>query len=346
MKIRTEWNVDDDNLSDRFYDKETELQNVIDNFNFRRLYSNEGHEITINNVTEKCLVQTSSNPLRELDDQRKIHCPISMTINRGDYVEYDNMTWLIMTNVVNVDGAYKSARMSLCTYHLYWQNANGVIIDRWGMVENASSYSSGETGNSTITLSANQFLVNMKLDDETVDLENVRLFIDHYKNKKPTPYRLTRPDNVGMSVNGVGYTSYIFTLDQRNDETDKQVTLEDGTIAWIANYIAPTAPSNPENGNETVDLFAHITYAGSNNIRIGGNGKTFTASLTDANDAEKTMTAIWTITPNDYVITSQDGNSLLVKCDDEDLDGETITISVKDNYSGFTTSVEITLSVF
>lgn len=55
---------------------------------------------------------------------------------------------------------------------------------------------------------------------------------------------------------------------------------------------------------------------------------------------------IWTITPNDYVTTSQNGNSLLVKCDDEDLDGETITISVKDNYSGFTTSVEVTLSVF
>ena len=58
------------------------------------------------------------------------------------------------------------------------------------------------------------------------------------------------------------------------------------------------------------------------------------------------MTAIWTVTPNDYVTTSQDGNSLLVKCNNEDLDGEAITISVKDNYSGFSTSIEITLSVF
>lgn len=277
-------------------------------------------------------------------DEKKIKARPNTSFKSGQVVEWMDWYWLI-TKVNRRNDIVTNGKMKECTYHLYWQNESGVIIDKWAFVANASSYSNGETGNATITLSSNQFLVVMPKDEDTINLRDTRMFIDNCTNDKPTPYKLTRPDNVSADY-GIGNTYYIFTLDQRNDEKDKKVTLEDGTIVWIADYTTPTTPSQPKNGNETVDLFAHITYAGSNNIRIGGNGKTFTASLTDANDAEKTMTAIWTITPNDYVITSQDGNSLLVKCDDEDLDGETITISVTDEHSGFTTSVEITLSVF
>ena len=208
----------------------------------------------------------------------------------------------------------------------------------------ASKYNDGTSGNNVIVLGSDQLSIKIPVDEESLKLKksmSKKFFIDN-DSTNPTTYELTGTGNVSDTYGGHGVTSWIVK------ECAYSPTADDLKYG-VCNYIAPTTqsqPTTPENGNETVDLFAHITYAGSDNIRIGGNGKTFTASLTDANGAEKTMTAIWTVTPNDYITTSQDGNSILVKCEDEDLDGENITISVKDNYSGFATSIEITLSVF
>ena len=91
MDMHNDWIMEEFDIpSNEFFTKEESIQSVKDNFNFRRYYTAEGKDIVINGVVEKCLVQTSSNPLRELNDYRKIHCPIDADVKRGYYVEYED----------------------------------------------------------------------------------------------------------------------------------------------------------------------------------------------------------------------------------------------------------------
>ena len=127
MNMRNEWTIgESETFSDAFYSKEESIQSVKDNFDIRRYHTAEGYDIEINGITERCLVQMSSNPLRELNDIRKIHCPITADVKRGYYVKYEDTVWIIDTNVANIDGAYLSTRMSRCQYLLRWQNQNGL----------------------------------------------------------------------------------------------------------------------------------------------------------------------------------------------------------------------------
>ena len=119
MNMRNDLSIgENDSFSDVYYSTVETVQNVKENFDLRRYHSAEGKSIDINGVTERCLVQLPSNPLRELNDYRKIQCPVTADVKRGYYVNYENTIWIIDTNVANVDDAYLSARMSRCQYLL------------------------------------------------------------------------------------------------------------------------------------------------------------------------------------------------------------------------------------
>ena len=172
MNMRNEWTIGDNIvISDMFYNREETIENAKENFDIRRFYTPEGYDIVINGITERCLVQMPSNPLRELNDYRKIHCPINADVKRGYYVEYEDNIWLIDTNVANVDGAYLSTRMSRCQYLLRWQNKNGDIIERWSYSSDQTKYSNGETGSSAVTVGDNQYALLLPIDEETKTLK-------------------------------------------------------------------------------------------------------------------------------------------------------------------------------
>ena len=260
-------------------------------------------------------------------DEKKIKARPNTSFKSGQVVEWMDWYWLI-TKVNRRNDIVTNGKMKECTYHLYWQNESGEIIDKWAFVANASSYSNGESGNATITLSANQFLVVMPKDEDTINLRHTRMFIDNCTNDKPTPYKLTRPDNVSADY-GIGNTYYIFTLDQRNDENDKKVTLEDGTIVWIADYTTPTTPSHPENPDETVASIAS-TISGNTSLKVGF-PRTYSVIFTDKNGAELSdVDFTWNIVSdfNDEITSTVDGKNITLQIDNEDYVDEQITLQV------------------
>jgi len=260
-------------------------------------------------------------------DEKKIKARPNTTFKSGQVVEWMDWYWLI-TKVNRRNDIVTNGEMKECTYHLYWQDSSGHIIDKWAFVANASSYSNGESGNATITLSANQFLVVMPKDEDTISLRGTRMFIDNCTNDKPTPYKLTRPDNVSADY-GIGCTYYIFTLDQRNDEKDKKVTLEDGTIVWIADYISPTTPSQPENPDETVDLITS-TISGNTSLKVGFS-RTYSVIFTDKNGAELSdVDFTWNIVSdfNDDITSTIDGKNISLQVDNEDYVDEQIVLQI------------------
>lgn len=323
MNLRNEWKPNL-NTNDYFYTSQESINNVKENFDLRRRYSSEGKQLTINNVTEWCIVQTSSNPLNELDDLRKIYCPISMVINSGDYVMYENDTWLIDTNVVNVDGAYLYTRMHRCNYLLKFQDENAKIIETWIVSQNAAQYNNGESGNKTIVLGSDQLMLFIPYNADTIKLRRgKRFFIDNNKSN-PMAYKLTRPDTTSFVKNGQGYISLIVT-------EDVIVGANDRPDLMLCDYIEPTTPPTPSGWVMEINCKSNYLY-------VGGSYKVITAILKDAMGIEVPNTEyVWTVTSNIPTLlnTVTNGKEFQIKViNDVNAIGESIKVSVASKYTG------------
>ena len=246
------------------------LKNQINN----KVGSNPSYKsVKLNGEETHLIINTSTRPyykeFQSLPDQK---------ILAGDYVEWANSMWLVL-NADSDDEVYIDGNLRQCQHRIYWQKADGTIVSRYAYTENASAYNNGETGNNTITLQSNQFMVYLPYDEETAELDNGKRIHMSRSNAKCKPYELTRPDDVTYGFGEKGVLNIIFTQTQYNQDKDKLVTLEDGTQAWLCDYIdSSSTPSEPTTPDETEDLSA--TISGSSNLRIGVT-RTYTATLSD-----------------------------------------------------------------
>lgn len=323
MNLRKEWsNTNSDNVLDRFYSREETVNEVIENFDIRRKYSAEGEELKINGQVDWCLVQTSSNPLKELDDLRKIHCPMSMKVNRGDYVEYENDIWLVDTNVVNVADAYQSTRISRCSYVLKWQNSTGEIIERPIVSYNASAYNTGVTGNNTIQIGSDQLMILIPFDEETKSVTRGKKFFIDNNMEDPMTYELTRPDRTTYVFGGIGYIQWLVS-ECAYSPTEKELEL------GVCDYkeITTEDTSDPENPDEMTDLSAVIK--GSTSLKLTY-PRTYTATIADSNDNEVPWdnTCSWNVISEFDIEQSIDGNKIELYVENEGLIDEKFKLQV------------------
>ena len=247
--------------------------------------------VKLNGEETNLIINTSTKPyykeFQSLPDQK---------ILAGDYVEWADSMWLVL-NADSDDEVYTDGNLRQCQHRIYWQKSDGTIVSRYAYTENASSYSNGETGNNTITLESNQFMVYIPYDEETAELDNGKRVHMSRSNAKCKPYELTRPDDITYGFGEKGVLNIIFTQTQYNQENDKLITLEDGTQAWICDYIdsTPTTPSEPTTPDETEDLSAKIKFKGSQELIIGGSYKTLTGSFVDKDGNTTSDIGVWDV---------------------------------------------------
>ena len=268
--------------------------------------------VKLNGEETNLIINTSTKPyykeFQSLPDQK---------ILAGDYVEWADSTWLVL-NADSDDEVYIDGNLRQCQHRIYWQKSDGTIVSRYAYTENASSYSNGETGNNTITLQSNQFMVYLPYDEETAELDNGKRVHMSRSNAKCKPYELTRPDDVTYGFGEKGVLNIIFTQTQYNPDKDKLVTLEDGTQAWICDYIPISSPTPPtSNPNETADLSAEITFKGTQELKIGGNTKTLTGYFIDKDGNTTSDIGQWEVVAIDelmpYIKPTITGNILKIK---------------------------------
>ena len=253
------------------------------------------------------------------DNEKKIKVRPDDTFELGQIVDCFNEKWLI-TSIDPKTDFCTSGLMMECNYTLKFQNLTYDIVSYPCVVLNASQYNSGIDKNKTLTIGSNQFMVYLPLNDETKQLTyDKRLFISN-NGTKPIPYKVTRPDDISKTNNGVGVLCLITSQDELNLK-------EDRPDLGICNYIEkPIIP---------VDSIP-IKYNGDATIKIGnGYYKTFTADTTD--------NVTWTVTS---LITNLDikpeGNICKIKCSfDESYIGMTVTLKATTE----TNSGEIILTV-
>ena len=283
--------------------------------------------VKLNGEETNLIINTSTKPyykeFQSLPDQK---------ILAGDYVEWADSMWLVL-NADSDDEVYIDGNLRQCQHRIYWQKADGTIVSRYAYTENASSYSNGETRNNTITLQSNQFMVYLPYDEETAELDNGKRVHMSRSNAKCKPYELTRPDDITYGFGEKGVLNIIFTQTQYNQENDKLITLEDGTQAWICDYIdsSPTPPSEPTTPDETEDLSA--TISGNTNLKVGFS-RTYTVNFTDESGNEVDWNDVgfsWNVISDfDSGLIEQtiSGNAIKLSVDDENLIGGSFILSV------------------
>lgn len=222
--------------------------------------------------------------------KKKIKARPSAPFNLGDYIEWNGQMWLITLLDPN-EKTYHSGYMYLCTVPLRWQNSEGEIIERYAYSEDFTKYSSGTTGNNTITIGDNQYGLTLPIDSETRKLKrDMRFPIDFEDAEQPDIYELTNR-KVNLNNNeyfGRGGTMVVtMSYDAFNATNDKRVLMDNGKEVWICDYkevdtdnsTTPTPSTPPENPDEMTDLRAVIS--GNKNLKVGFS-RTYTATITDA----------------------------------------------------------------
>ena len=293
--------------------------------------------VKLNGEETNLIINTSTKPyykeFQSLPDQK---------ILAGDYVEWADSMWLVL-NADSDDEVYTDGNLRQCQHRIYWQKSDGTIVSRYAYTENASAYNNGETGNNTITLQSNQFMVYLPYDEETAELDNGKRVHMSRNNAKCKPYELTRPDDVTYGFGEKGVLNIIFTQTQYNASNDKLITLEDGTQAWICDYIdsSPTTPPSTPPTGETTILSATIN--GNPEIKYGYN-RTYTVIFTDKNgNTVDNSDFTWNVVSTFGVIQAIDGQSITLRVDDENAIYEIFTLQVLNNNG--TVMVETDISV-
>ena len=265
--------------------------------------------------------------------KKKIKSKNSAPFNLGDYIEWNNQIWLV-TLLDPDDKTYHSGYMYLCTVPLRWQNSEGKIIERYAYSEDFTKYSSGTTGNNTITIGDNQYGLTLPIDSETRKLtRDMRFPIDFEDAEKPDIYKLTNR-KVNLNNNeyfGRGGTMILtMSYDAFNADEDKRVVMDNGKEVWVCNYTevsnstSPTPPTS--NPNETADLSATISSNG--NLKVGFY-RTYTAKFTDKNGDTIDVDAsriTWNVDSSFAVEKVEFGNKIKLKVSDDYLVGKTFKL--------------------
>lgn len=168
------------------------------------------------------------------------------TCKSGMYVKYKGKFWLI-TGLVDDNGMYEKAVMTLCNRKLSWRNKNGKIIQRWVNISSASQYNNGQTGNKTYILRTDQLSVAMPNDEECLLLDQGQRFIidkrcdiyekyfdkDTKKNiaNDVITYEVTRINNFIYDYTDSGYCEVLVTQDEQHVEDGYYVI--DGIGYWL-----------------------------------------------------------------------------------------------------------------
>ena len=245
----------------------------------------------------------------------------------GDYIHdvKDDTYWLVY-NSFNVNDIHYEGKLIQCNYLLRWQLSNGKIVERWANIVSASKYDVGESGNSTIVLSSNNFTILIGFCEEGFELEEKRVFIDRKLVNPKKVFKITRGDDILYDSGNIGsLLSFIADKTEFNSETDNQELR-------ICDYIDVSNPSTPLPPSENIDgtTVLSATISGNTNLKVGI-PRTYIATLLgkDGNSVDWDDTLYgWNVVSNFDVVQIINENRINLAIDDEDFVGSSFLLQI------------------
>ena len=271
----------------------------------------------------RCIVQgnTADTQLKSLERTALFQIG---TVKAGMYVFFENRYWLIDGYPGN-NGIYEKVTMVLCQYLLRWQNSSGEIVERWCNGTSASKYDVGENGNFTIRLSSNAYTIKLPGDEECLNLDRKRVFIDRKKTNPDKVFKLTRTDDIlcdyGDEYHG-SILSFIADKTELNLETDNRELK-------ICDYIDVNNSDSTEQTNQPeFIIFADII--GGNTIKLNRK-KTYQVKFyrdKEKNDEFEYSGFKWKTVSDIKIESFISDTSIDVKVFDEDSVGKNIKLQI------------------
>lgn len=272
---------------------------------------------------EQDVVITSTANLYE----KKINALPNQHIYAGSIVLWNGRHWIIQYTDCE-DDVYQRGIMQQCNICLKWQDKTGEIFVRYGFAEDISQYAAGVINSKILDSLELTFKVNLPMDKDTVKLRRGKRFLLDVLTDEPNAYIVTN-----RNVNSLNFLPQDMDENYEFDGRDKilQLTLSqtqlserDNTNLMIADYIDPLGTDKPEIGK------CSILYKGKNELKLGGNFKTFTAEFLDENDEKTEVVPVWTVTSTaeaeKYLIIEYENNAVKIKAPDRP---ELINVPIK-----------------
>lgn len=270
----------------------------------------------------QCVVQgnTADTPLKSLE--RTALFPIG-TVKAGMYIFFEDRFWLI-TGYPGNNKSYEKAALALCQYQLQWQNASGKLVKRWCHRVPASKTDSGEAGNNVIRLSTDVFRFLLPDDEETLELDGKRVFMDKHEEQPEKVYKITRCDDISYAYGKEHGGVFCFIADKTelNIDTDNQQS-------GICDYQVPASIPLPAPPEEALDLMAVIE--GNNKLKVRFS-RTYTAIFTDRENTPvdwRLVDFVWNVVSDFDVVQKIYENKIECSVKEDSLIGESFLLQLK-----------------
>lgn len=290
---------------------ETDIASTVLLFNHDLSQSKELRGIIQGNVADSSLKSM----------ERCILVPIG-TLHSGNYIFFEDEYWLIDGRPGN-NGEYEKAVLKECQYKIKWQKDDGTIIERWANFTSASKYDIGESGNSTIILSSNNFTILIPHDADGLTIDGKRIFVDTSEIPKKV-FKITRNDDVlFLHGNHGGTLSLIADKTEFNPNKDNQELR-------ICDYIDPSSPlpPTPQPPDETTDL--RCVISGNTNLK-NGYRRSYTVTFTDKDSNSIDWQKVnyqWKVVSDFDVKQTITDNKITISVNDENLIGGSFLVQI------------------
>jgi len=269
----------------------------------------------------------------------------------GDYFNWDNRFWIVVS-VVDNNGVYEKAILSLCNYKLTWINSSGAIVQRWTNITSASQYNNGETASRYYTLRTDQLMVVMPNDTECLLLHIGQRFIidkrceiyestfddsiqSNTENEVIT-YKITRVDSILYDYTNGGLFQLLVTQDEQHEKDGYYKVNKNGY--WLC-----YEPAEPD---VSIPSSCKIVYD-SDEIYNGLDAGVFLARFYDNDGNEISAIPTWEIVSDytDYLIVSYDEDRIYIAANNKKLINKQFVLNLTcDNFEP--DSITITVRSF
>ena len=274
----------------------------------------------------RCVIQGTTADTYLQSMKRTILFPIG-TVKTGMYVFCDNTYWLIDGYPGN-NKSYEKVNAAICQYKLRFQNREHQIVERWVNLTSASKYDVGENEYKNIILSSNNYTILCPYDEDTIQLDGQRVFID-ISDVPVKVFKITRDDDVLYSFGEHGaMLSFIADKEELNPLTDNQELR-------LCDYIDPDTPTSSDEPNPDTP----ISITGSTSLPIG-RIKTYRLS----NFSGDSDTIHWDIQADEFkvYVVGTDENSIKLQVSEDQAIGNSFLLTASAEGQLYQLEIEIT----
>lgn len=248
--------------------------------------------------------------------------------------EDGTISYWICTDKNNYHNAYFKGLLRECNQLFKFQNGTPKILEYWGFTENP--YSTTLSNGNVVSVPTNKLNFTMPYNDDTMKIFIDKRFvteIGYDKNGKEIPivYKVTSRESNTTNFSGGRFLKMMAEFDAHTDK--------DSVEFMIADYIPDDGSVDPPTPPDP-DLLKCEISGSSSQIKVGGSVRQWAAKFYEVDGVTEAVgvVPIWEYELDDEYVDyigslkcTQNGNFISIQCDDENLIGATLKLSLVDS---------------